>query len=302
MPLSVILKKIINQETPGGGMELAVKHDNEVAMVSLKVPSVPAVAWKIIHALGDSSLSSQELERIITMDQSLTAHLLKIANSPRYSFGYEIGNVRDAIMRIGYDTVRSAVVMTSLSSLRRRLCDTDKRLWEHSLAVGVASTIIAHNLRPGQMTDIFVPALLHDIGKNVLNSCVSDTYAEVVKQVVHEGVSFLSAERMFFSITHVEIGAYAADIWRLPKNIVSIIELHHSENINEHPDSDTRNKLLVIRIANTICARLGFGLESPSENEMEILEFFGVKDPAWLDRTISEVQETVPRHFVFFEK
>ena len=270
-------------------------------MVSLEVPSIPAVAWKIIQALGDSTLSSKELERMITMDQSLTAHLLKVANSPRYSLGCEIGNVRDAIMRIGYDTVRSAVVMTSLSSLRRPLCDTDKRLWEHSLAVGVASTILARSLRSGQMTDIFVPALLHDIGKNVLNSCVRDTYAEVVKQVVHEGVSFIAAERMFFSITHVEVGAYAADIWRLPKNIVSIIELHHSENVNKHPDADTRDKLLVIRLANAICARLGFGLESTSDNEMEILELFGVKDPAWLDRTIAEVQKTVPRHFVFFE-
>lgn len=282
-------------------MELVVKNDKEGVMVSLEIPSIPAVAWKIIHALGDSNLSLEELERIITKDQTLTAHLLKVANSARYSLGWEIGTVRAAIMRIGYDNVRSAVVMASLSSLRRPLCDTDKRLWEHSLAVGVASTVIARNLRSVRMTDIFIPALLHDVGKNVLNSCVKDTYAEVVKQVGREGASFLSAERMFFSITHVEVGAHAANVWRLPQHIVSIIELHHSENINEHPDTEIRDKLLVIRLANSICARLGFSLELPYNNELEILELLGVKDPAWLNVTIAEVHKTVPQHLVFFD-
>ena len=49
------------------------------------LPSLPAVALKIIEASKDPDISLHEVSKIISSDPAISAKLLKVANSPLYS-------------------------------------------------------------------------------------------------------------------------------------------------------------------------------------------------------------------------
>ncbi len=275
----------------------AVDREHKGLLSSLEIPSIPAVALKIIHVLGDSQLSSQDLEKIVTLDQSITIKLLQVANSPHFSRGGEIGKVSDAIMRIGFETVRSLVVMASLRGLRQKSCDVDKLIWEHGAAVGVGATVIARRLGFDHPGDFLVPALLHDVGKVILNRSAPSVYSKVIAQVSSEGVPFAKSEQTFFGQTHANIGAYAASVWRLPADISSVIAMHHEDIETVRIEADTKEKLLVVMLADSLCSKLGFGLCAPSTGrETQYLALFGVKDPAWLDQAGDEIREAFPEY------
>lgn len=269
----------------------------ELVLSSLEIPSIPAVALKIIHVLGDSNLSSRELEKIVTLDQAITIKLLQVANSPHFSRGGEIGKVGDAIMRIGYETVRTLVVMASLRGLRQKSCDADKLIWEHSAAVGVGATVIARRLGLESPGDFLVPALLHDVGKVILNRNAPAVYSKVIARVADEGVPFAKAEHAFFGRTHADIGAYAASVWRLPADISAVIAMHHEDIETVTAEADIKEKLLVVMLADSLCSGLRLGLGGGSTGrEMQYLELFGVKDPSWFDLAGAEIQEVFPEY------
>jgi putative nucleotidyltransferase with HDIG domain len=272
-----------------------VDSEHKVVLSSLEIPSIPAVALKIIHVLGDSNLSAHELEKIVTLDQSITIKLLQVANSPHFSRGCEIGKVSDAIIRIGFETVRTLVVMASLRGLRQKSCDVDKLIWEHSAAVGVGATVIARKLGFDHPGDFLVPALLHDVGKVILNRNAPTIYSKVLAQVSGEGASFPKSEQTFFGQTHANIGAYAASVWRLPADISSVIALHHEDIEPVSLEADTKEKLLVVMLADSLCSKLGLGLGGSSTGrEMQYLALFGVKNPAWLDEAEAEIRKAFP--------
>ncbi len=268
---------------------------------SLEIPPMPIVALRIIQALDNSHSAVWQLEQVITMDQSITSRLLKMANSAYYSKGREIDSVSDAILRIGYDTVRSMVVMASLSGLRKPNCAVDCRLWEHSLAVGVSATVVAHNLGFERSSDFLIPALLHDIGKVIMNRNTVETYSRAMQLMDKEHKASIEAERKFFNYDHTEVGAYVATEWRLPDNLVEIIKLHHCEDTAAVCGTvDCKEKLLVTILADFISGRLGHGVgSSPEERAVEILAFLGINDAAWIDRTCADIKEILNSYLDF---
>ncbi len=284
-------------------MQLTVTEEKGLVPVpwSLDVPPLPIVALKIIQELDNSNSAAWQLEQIITMDQSVTARLLKIANSAYYSKGGEIDSICNAILRIGYDTVRSVVMMASLSSLRKPNCEVDRRLWEHSLAVAVSATIIARNLGFEQSSAFLIPALLHDIGKVILNINTVEIYSKAMNLMDKDHKPSIEAERMFFNYDHTEVGAYAATEWRLPDNLVTIIALHHCEDIRAACRiPEFKEKLLVTILADFISGCVGFGVGASSEERaIESLALLGINDSAWIGRTCADIQKVLTGYLDF---
>jgi len=50
----------------------------------VQLQALPAVATKVVEMLDNPKTNTSALARIISMDQALTAEVLKIANSPFY--------------------------------------------------------------------------------------------------------------------------------------------------------------------------------------------------------------------------
>src|SRR5512145_863911 len=110
------------------------------------IPSLPIVASRILHIIADDNSSLEDLKKVISMDQSFSSRLLKVANSPYYRASNTVSDITYAITRICFTTVQALVFAISLKDLRHPLNKTAFQLWEHSLAVSVGSGLIAGDL------------------------------------------------------------------------------------------------------------------------------------------------------------
>src|SRR5512136_220040 len=77
---------------------------------TFETPSVPLVLTRIIQVLDDESATSHELEQLILHDPSLSARILRLANSAFYSFRDEVKTVSHAIALLGMNLVKSLAI------------------------------------------------------------------------------------------------------------------------------------------------------------------------------------------------
>jgi len=265
------------------------------------IPALPIVASRILHIIADDNSSLEELRKVISMDQSFSSRLLKVANSPYYRASNTISDVTDAITRIGFTTVQALVFAISLKDLRRPLNQTDYLLWEHSLAVSVASSLIARDLGMMSSGETFVYGLLHDIGKVVLNLSMKKEFADVIRTVNERRIPFFQAEKEILGFDHGDMGKFVAEQWRLPSNLVFVIANHHEADILESDAGmDLKKKAMIVKAADVLCASLEIGMTCRSElsdDEWHFLKLASAKKQDALRERIKE-EHKLYRNFV----
>jgi len=264
------------------------------------IPSLPVVASRMLQIIADENSSLEDLKRVISMDQSFSSRLLKVANSPYYRASNTIADVTDAITRIGFTTVQALVFAISLKDLRRPLNKVDFELWEHSLAVSVASGLIARDsgLSTGEP---FVYGLLHDIGKVVINLAMKKEFEEVIQISAQQDIPFYQAEFQVLGFDHGDMGKQVAEQWRLPADLAFVIANHHEPDILECQESnDLKKKTLIVKAADALCSSMDIGLTHSgtlSDQEWQFLKLPTAKKREALRARIVDEYKTY-REFV----
>ena len=274
---------------------------NNLPNIVPDIPALPIVASRILHIIADDNSSLEELKKVISMDQSFSSRLLKVANSPYYRASNTISDITDAITRIGFTTVQALVFAISLKDLRRPLNKTDFLLWDHSLAVSVASGLIARDMGLLPSDETFIYGLLHDIGKVVINLSLKNEFADVVSTVRERNISFAEAENKVLGFDHCDMGKYVADQWRLPAKLAFVIANHHETDILDCDEPiDLKKKTLVVKAADTLCSSLDIGLTHRTcltAEEWQFLKLSSVKkQEAMRGKIMDEYQ--IYRNFV----
>jgi putative nucleotidyltransferase with HDIG domain len=222
------------------------------------LPVLPQVATRVLQLAQNPDVKNGELEMAISRDPALTAQLLKISNSALYGQRGSVATLRRAIAVMGLSTLRSAVVAASTESLFRSKNSRfqDRILWEHSLAVALASRLVAHAARYPAGDEAFTAGLLHDIGKVVLDANFGDEYRTVLEHVYNEGATFVEAERDIFGFDHAEVGAVVVDKWNLAPHLRDAVRDHHSP-----PPDGSQALCSIVSLGNALAVKLGLGPE-----------------------------------------
>jgi len=192
------------------------------------LPSLPLTVVALGEAVQDERCTVDRILGILSKDPSLSATLLRLANSALYSGEGSVMDLRTAVLRLGFDAVANlgtgAAVIRTLKGGNH--LDALK-LWQHSVAVGLtAKGVCILARRHGQAETAFLTGLLHDIGKIALDTCYPEDYT-IVLQKVAEGAYFVDAEREVLGMDHAEAGSLLAAEWSFPQAIVDVIRDHH---------------------------------------------------------------------------
>src|SRR4030065_2992185 len=83
--------------------------DNILAKLH-QLPAMPAVVQEIIASFRDANLDIPTRARKIAQDQALSAKALRVANSSFYGLPRKVGSIQDAVMVVGFNSVRSVVL------------------------------------------------------------------------------------------------------------------------------------------------------------------------------------------------
>jgi len=226
-----------------------------------RLPAFPRVAQRVLELTsGGAEVELDELADVIQCDSALTANLLRLCNSAWYGFRTQIHSVREAVARLGIDTVRDMVIMEAsasyLSGSYSGYALQRGYLWQHSLCTALMSRILAHRLGLSHAGRLYTAALLHDIGKTVLNEHVREAWIEIFKLVDQRGCELVAAEREVLGTDHCEVGACIAERWGLPAAIVTAIAYHH------RPEATPGDKGLIglLYLSNILCLQVGIGV------------------------------------------
>lgn len=192
------------------------------------LPSLPLTVVALGEAVQDDRCTVDRILGILSKDPSLSAALLRLANSALYAGEGSVMDLRTAILRLGFDAVANLGTGAAVIRTLKGTAHLDAtRLWQHSVAVGLtAKGVCVLAKRHGQAETAFLAGLLHDIGKIALDTCFPEAYAGVLARVA-EGLPYVEAERGEMGLDHAAAGALLASDWSFPTAIVEVIRDHH---------------------------------------------------------------------------
>jgi len=190
------------------------------------LPPSPALLARLLPILSDVDGNFDEVVNVISVDQSLTAKLLKLCNSAFFGQSEPVSTVVEAVNRMGYQSVYLLVAVINGSTCfpvpSPKGIDGGK-LWRHSVLTAFNSRFIAES--GGQDSNLaFTAGLLHDIGKMVLCQ-VTPSGPPVNFQAVTTAVS-LANEQAVYGFNHPEIGGALLERWRLPTELAVSVRFH----------------------------------------------------------------------------
>lgn len=215
------------------------------------LPTLPGIITKL-NSLADNEKSSiQEMARLVSSDQVLSARILRLANSPSYGF-YRVATISNAMILLGVDVVKSLVLSSSIFEIMEK---SALGLWEHSLGAGVAANIIAKRLSLPDCEEIATAALLHDIGKVIVRLRLQEEYDVLLAKISASGRTMYELEHEMMGTDHAEVGGWLGKHWFLPEKLVVPITFHH----NVEAASSHQVKTAVVHFADVLIKASGFG-------------------------------------------
>ncbi len=231
----------------------------QLIMTTRDLPAMPHVASKVLELSSNPNTSALKLQQVIADDQAMAARILKIANSAMYACSRKIKTLTEAIVMLGFNSIRSLVVTSAARNLysnsSQRMGLKERLLWEHSIGTACACRLLVQANSPHLAEEAFLAGLMHDIGKLVLNQQAADKFDEIVQTVYNESTMFAETERALLGFDHAEVGALLVNKWKLAPALEMIIANHHRP---ETFNADTP-LLLYLDLANEICKQQGIG-------------------------------------------
>lgn len=214
------------------------------------LPPLPEILVKMQSAINDSKIDARTLSQIILKDPSLTAKIMKLANSAYYRHGKNtVDTVTDAIVIMGFEAIRNVVLGLSVYNIMNKLPRVEgyKNIWRHSLCCAVCAQRLAEIIKIPVPESIFVGGLLHDIGKLILAQVFPEHYARVMDIVREEDSPVCKTEHKVLNTNHAKSGELVANFWNFPKHVTHAI-LHHElqGNISEFKKFDNKETNIII--------------------------------------------------------
>lgn len=206
---------------------------DEVIERSGALPSFPPIVIDMLATLDDPEANLSVLVDHVQHDPVIAARVLSRANAAGAGTQRRSGicDIFTAISLIGMGSVREMALISCIGGVVDDISHATgltATYWPHSVAVGVCSEELAlHTAAPASASAALIAGLLHDIGQLWLYRFKADSFREAWPHALAQGIGIEQAERERFDVDHATIGAWLAEHWALPANIVTAIRYHH---------------------------------------------------------------------------
>lgn len=192
-------------------------------------PSPPGVATHIIELAQDPDIEMGKVAKALSMDSALSTKILRIANSPLYAQRRKSENLRQALVVLGLNsTLTLALSFSLVKSLRSGKVNGINYpfYWRRVLIAATAARALADAMHQSLAEEIFLAALLQDVGILALDKAVPDLYRGS-ESVQRDHMALAALEKKRLQIDHAEVGGWLMRNWNLPSRLYRAIEHSH---------------------------------------------------------------------------
>ena len=194
------------------------------------LPSLPAVAVKVLELTSDPDIKIDELAKQIQNDQALATKILRTVNSSFYGLRRRCSSIEKALVYLGLGPVKSLVLGFSLVTSVKDPNDEHfgfLEYWQRGLHTAIASKLIADHLNEDEIADeAFLAGLCQDIGMIAMYRVLKGEYIELIEKAEGNHARLAKYELEAYEIQHSAVGAALAELWRLPDEIAMPVKYH----------------------------------------------------------------------------
>ncbi len=217
-----MVKQVIERTLPPES-DCARAAEQLLSSDSVSLPLLPEVSVRLMELTSDVNCDPAEIIELLRRDQSLTGHLLRTANSVRYTCGQTVTSIQQAVARLGLLCIREVVMMISCQSEVFHVDgfeDDVRQSFDRSLATAAFSQEIAR-VRRINVEDAFLCGLMHDVGRPVLLQALIDLG-------MREAGASDDAVREAAEQFRIPMARRLVLSWDLPERLAATIEHQHT--------------------------------------------------------------------------
>lgn len=188
-----------------------------------QLPTIPQLLHELMQSFNDENARIDEIAAKIAMDQVISVKVLRMANSAALRRGNEVTSIEQAVIRLGFNRLRSVVVASGIISSFKAPPGFDKhRFWTQTFQVATIARTLAQQTKAVDPESAFTCALIHNIGELLIQSTLPEE-AGLINLAIEKGSSRVEAQREMLGYDYAQLGAELAKRWNLSASFVDAI-------------------------------------------------------------------------------
>ncbi|GGF66955.1 HDOD domain-containing protein [Alteromonas lipolytica] len=191
--------------------------------------TLPDICLRLRNVLDDPRSDMDDIAMLISVDPSLTAKLLRLANSSLFRFPSQIDSIAKAVSVIGgealYNLVLAETANIAFKHFDNQYLMIDKH-WQQSVFTGMLAKYLAKDMNVRGSDRFFVTGILQNLSELVVAKCNPVKYQEYIKddspgtpwdkQISHFGFMFS------------ECSGAIMEQWQLPMPLFYPVKFAHN--------------------------------------------------------------------------
>jgi HD-like signal output (HDOD) protein len=237
--------------------------------------TLPDTCIRLRQVLDDPRSSAEDMAQVMSVDPSLCAKVLRLANSALFRFPSQVTSIQKALSVIGGEAAYN-ISMAETANLAFKSF-TSKHVnfstfWERSVFTGLIARSIAQQIQKRGSERFFVMGILMNLSELVCATKLEDKYVKYLKDM--KAVLPVEAQRKNFGFTFSNCSGLIIENWRLPENLYSsMIQL------SLYPHQQLQIDESILYIAATMAEmQMGKGILDIPEFNLQAAESIGLKD------------------------
>tara|TARA_B100002019_G_scaffold212666_1_gene185428 strand:+ start:43 stop:930 length:888 start_codon:yes stop_codon:yes gene_type:complete len=254
-------------------MSSIISYDDVIKSVKEHLPSLPKILHELVSKLSDPDTNLDKVEELVMIDKSITAQILKVSNKLEFLEPHEprIVTIHDALHKIGFENAKrialnfSVLKIMKITNFPRNFCCED--LWQHSLGVAVASSLISELVDFENPDQAYACGLIHDIGKLVKLNYSYRMFSKEIASASRKKIDLYDLEIRRDLLRHDILGSKIMDAWEMPNILSCVVRWHHTEERSERKEIEDpylHQLVDVVYLANLLINKLGIGYSGHS--------------------------------------
>jgi HD-like signal output (HDOD) protein len=251
----------------------------------IRLPVIPRVAQRLIHALRDPQGALAPIIRDLGQDPVLAAEVLRLANTAYYGGQRAVASIEDAVRTIGTDALRRAVITCGVQAAFVKVPGVDlPRFWQHALLAAEAAQRVGTQVGVDGGT-AHAAGLLHRCGHLILCQVYpAAAQQEFRSRPLLDGAALAAVEQRVFGMAHPTVGALWAEQLAFPPDTAAALLDYAAPPAGDTPGGRLAG---VISLASTVAAAAAAGdTAAAAALRIDPQRVTALRLPAaWLDET-----------------
>jgi HD-like signal output (HDOD) protein len=143
----------------------------ELSSGKVELPGFPDIVARVQQVLADENVTAERVVKVVGAEPVLATQLLTIANSVALNpSGRQITDLRNAVARVGLNTVRTATIAYAVRMLRaapelKPIANQLAALWHRNVLIASLCYVVARKRSRVNADTALLTGMLHGVGR-----------------------------------------------------------------------------------------------------------------------------------------